>query len=144
MKIKIKKLHPDAIIKEYKTDGAAGFDLCSICEDFYISAGGASSVHTGLSFQIPEGYVMLIFPRSGLAWNNQINLLNCVGVIDSDYRGEVKVLLHNHNNRKNHSFKKGDRIAQGVIVPIIKADFVEVDELNETARGSGGFGSTGV
>lgn len=141
--IKIKKLIPDAKIPEYKSDGASGFDLYA-SEDVVIPTGSTCLVPTGISVEIPEGYEMQIRPRSGLSLNSPIRIANTPGTIDSDYRGEIKVIVWNTDTYCPITIKKHSRIAQGVIVPVIKAKFEEVEDLNITERGSGGFGSTGV
>lgn len=138
MNIKIKKLHPDAQIPTYGTDGAAAFDLYAL-ED--VQGIGFVSVRTGLAFEVPEGHAMIIKPRSGLAFNHRVQAFS--GTIDSDYRGEVKVLLE----KADSSFiyvERGDRIAQAIIIPIPRVTFTEVDELSITERGDGGFGHTGA
>ncbi|MCP1354634.1 dUTP diphosphatase [Aneurinibacillus migulanus] len=173
--VKIKRLHPDAVIPRYATEGAAGFDLVAV-EDIIITPGETKKVPLGLAFEIPEGYVMYVCMRSGIALKTKLRQPNGIGVIDSDYRGEVAMMFDNisqeslsrpvelrnvHNNyltgidnvtertllRYPHGtyiIRKGDRIAQGVIAEAPQAIFVEVDELGETERGDGGFGSTGV
>lgn len=143
MKLKVKKLHPDAIIPKYATAGAAAFDLCAV-NSGRVMPGLNAIVETGLAFEIPEGYVMLVFSRSGHGFNNNVRLSNCVGVIDSDYRGEVKAKLTCDGRCVGIEFKKGDRIAQAVIVPIPQVELEEVDDLSSTERGEGGFGSTGA
>ena len=125
----------------YSTAGSACFDL-QTTEDGIILPGLSESFDTGLSFAIPEGYVMLIYSRSGHGFKHGIRLGNCVGVIDSDYRGEVKVKLHNDGSI-DFVINKGDHIAQAMVLPIEKVAFTVVDELPETVRGTGGFGSTG-
>ena len=157
MQVKVKKLHFDAPMPEYATDGSGCFDLRAYSVDgaFYVPAviehGCPVVCGTGLSFEIPEGHVMLLFGRSGHGFKDGIRLANCVGVIDSDFRGEVKVkLTKDHNWRDTLDsampvrIEQGQRIAQGLILPIPKIEFVEVDELSDTERGEGGFGSTGV
>ena len=141
MKLKIKKLNPEAIIPAYQTKEAAGFDLHSI-EDVVLKPGERKLIGTGLAFEIEYGYEVQIRPRSGLAFKHGITVLNSPGTIDSDYRGEIKILLINHSNEK-FEIKKGDRIAQAVVAPVIQAEIVEVEELSLTERGEGGFGSTG-
>ncbi len=141
MKIAIKKLHPDAHIPAYQSHEAAGFDLHSV-EDHEISPGQRALVKTGLAMALEPGYELQIRPRSGLAFKHGITVLNTPGTVDSDYRGEVMVLLINHGS-ESFMIKKGERIAQGVVQAVIQASFAEVDDLNETARGAGGFGSTG-
>lgn len=139
--VKIKKLHPDAIMPTYGSDGAACFDLNCIggayVDSYYV-------FDTGLAFEIPEGHVMLVFSRSGHGFNNDIRLANCVGVIDHDYRGEVKVKLRCDSLHGGLAVKRGDRIAQAMIIPYPKVGFVWADELSDTDRGAGGFGSTGA
>jgi dUTP pyrophosphatase len=139
--LKVKKLSPLAQIPAYQTDEAAGFDLHSI-EDVVLKPNERKLISTGLAFEIPKGYEIQIRPRSGLAYKSGITVLNSPGTIDSDYRGEIKVLLINHSNEE-FEIKINDRIAQAVIQAVIQADFKEVEELNDTNRGSGGFGSTG-
>lgn len=140
MKIKVKKLHPDAQLPTYGSDGAACFDLSVASFD---NIGINTAVYgTGLSFDIPADHVMLIFSRSGHGFNHDIRLSNCVGVIDSDYRGEVKVKFRGDGSVSPH-FNTCDRIAQAIILPIQQVSFEQVDELSDTARGDGGFGSTG-
>lgn len=142
--LKIKKLHPAAILPTYGSAGAAGADLYALPEGdpIVINPGETVFIHTGLSMAIPEGYVGLNFARSGLAAKRGLAPANKVGVIDSDYRGELMVALHNHGDTPR-TVEPGDRVAQFLIMPVITADFCEVDELDETDRGTGGFGSTG-
>lgn len=144
MELKIKKLHPKAILPTYGSAGAAGADLYALPEGdpITINPGETVFIHTGLSMAIPEGYVGLNFARSGLASKQGLAPANKVGVIDSDYRGELMVALHNHGDIPR-TVEPGDRIAQFLIMPVITARFVEVDALDETQRGEGGFGSTG-
>ena len=141
MVLKIKKLNPKAIIPAYQTEEAAGFDLHSI-EDVIIKPNERKLISTGLAFEIEFGYEVQIRPRSGLAFKEGITVLNSPGTIDSDYRGEIKVLLINLGDR-DFKIKRGDRIAQAVVAPIIQAKIVEVDNLSTTKRGEKGFGSTG-
>ncbi len=141
MKLKIKKLTQEAVIPAYQTELAAGFDLHSI-EDYVLKRGERKLIKTGLAFEIEPGYEVQIRPRSGLAFKHGITVLNTPGTIDADYRGEIMVLLINLGE-EDFEIKKGERIAQAVIVPVIQAEFVEVEELSETKRGKGGFGSTG-
>ena len=142
MRVKIKKLHPDAKIPQYQTLGAAGFDLHAL-EDYKLSAGERVLVKTGLAFELQIGFELQIRPRSGLALKNGISVLNAPGTIDSDYRGEVGVLLINHS-KEDFAIKKGDRIAQGVVARYERVEFEVCEELGESARGAGGFGSSGV
>ena len=146
MEIKIKKLHPGAVIPQYATDGAACFDLCAVEVTYGMTwVDTCKEFHTGLSFEIPSGYAMLIFSRSGHGFKNDARLSNCVGVIDSDYRGEVKVKLTvDRNAGEPLRIKEGDRIAQAMVIPVPRVSFVEAKKLSETVRGAGGFGSTGA
>lgn len=126
----------------YATDGSAGMDICA-AESLILRAGNRAAVATGFAFAIPDGFEIQVRPRSGLALKNGITCLNTPGTIDSDYRGEVKVILANLG-ADDFTIKKGDRIAQIVLAPVQRASMIEVDSLDETARGAGGFGSTGV
>lgn len=137
----LKRLHPEAIVPVYQTPGAAGADVHSV-EDVDIPSGQTRMVRAGFAVEIPEGYEIQVRPRSGLAVKHSVTVLNTPGTIDSDYRGELKVILINHGTQPFHVVK-GDRIAQLVIAQVYQADFDEVAELNETSRGAGGFGSTG-
>jgi dUTP pyrophosphatase len=141
MNVQIKKLVDNAIIPAYQTPHSAGFDLHSI-EDYTIQSGERALIKTGLSLALPEGFELQIRPRSGIAYKHGITVLNTPGTVDSDYRGEVMVLLINHSNDE-FVIQEGERIAQGVINEIIQASFDVVDQLSETSRGAGGFGSTG-
>lgn len=133
-----------AVIPEYKTSGAAGADLCALVDSpITIPSGMFAMVPTGLFFEIPEGYEVQIRPRSGLAANYGVTILNTPGTIDSDYRGEIKVILINLG-AVDFTVNSGDRIAQMVIAPVTQADFKLADNLSETERGAGGFGSTGI
>ena len=126
----------------YETDGAAGMDVVS-AETVTIAPGSRHAVATGFAMAIPTGYEIQVRPRSGLALKHGISVPNTPGTIDSDYRGEVKVLLINHGDAP-FAIERGDRVAQLVIAPVTRASFAEVEELDDTARGTGGFGSTGV
>jgi len=139
--IKFFRLHEAARIPVYKTSGSAGADICS-AEDTLIYPGQIVAVSTGFAVEIPEGFEMQIRPRSGLALNNGIGVLNSPGTIDSDYRGEIKVILHNFGT-KVFDIDKGDRIAQAVVCAIPQVTFIEVSSVSNTERGAGGFGSTG-
>lgn len=163
--VKIKRLHPDAVIPRYATDGAAGFDLVAV-EDVIVAPGETVKVPLGLAFEIPEGYVMYVCMRSGIALKTKLRQPNGIGVIDSDYRGEVAMMFDNiaPNSQDNgyltyvdgsivksvfyehgtHIISKGDRVAQGILAKVPRAEFVEVTELGETERGIGGFGSSGM
>lgn len=140
--LKIKKLHKDAIIPAYQSPQSAGFDLHAI-EDYELQAAQRMLISTGLAFEIESGFEIQVRPRSGLALKNGISVLNTPGTIDSDYRGEIKIILINHSN-ETFFIKKGDRIAQAVINEIYQAVFQEEVDLSDTERGSGGFGSSGV
>ena len=143
VKVLIKKLHTSVQLPSYKTSGASGMDLMAFIEKSIILEPGKSSlVPTGLSVAFPKEYEIQIRPRSGLAAKNNISVLNTPGTIDSDYRGELKIILFNHGN-ENFTINNNDRIAQMVLTPIIKMDLDETNELPETVRGKGGFGSTG-
>jgi dUTP pyrophosphatase len=139
--VKVKILNQDAKLPQYQTEEAAGFDLHSVDEKT-IKAGERDVVKTGLAVALPKGYELQVRPRSGLALKNGITVLNTPGTVDSDYRGELMVILLNTSN-EDFVIKKGDRIAQAVIKEILQADFSVVEELDSTERGSGGFGSTG-
>ena len=133
-----------AIIPEYKTSCAAGADICALLDaPLTIPAGRSVMVPTGLFFEIPEGYEVQIRPRSGLAAKNAVTVLNTPGTIDSDYRGEINVILINLGNSA-FTVNDGDRIAQMLVAPVIQAEFSVADSLSQTGRGKGGFGSTGV
>lgn len=142
MKVNIQKLNDKAIVPKFATEGAAGVDLVTT-EGGTLAPGERKLFGTGLAFEIPVGLELQIRPRSGLAFKHGITVLNTPGTIDSDYRGEVKVLLINHGEQGFTIFE-GDRIAQGVIAEYKKVAFEEADELSDTARGAGGFGHTGV
>lgn len=145
MELKIKKLSPNAILPTYGSAGAAGADLYALPEGdpITINPGETVFIHTGLSMAIPEGYVGLNFARSGLASKRGLAPANKVGVIDSDYRGELMVALHNHGDVPQ-IVEPGDRVAQFLVMPVIQAAFVEAESLDDTERGAGGFGSTGT
>jgi dUTP pyrophosphatase len=166
--VKIKRLHPDAVIPNYAHENDAGFDLVAV-EDVVIGPGETAKVRTGLAFEIPEGYELQIRPRSGISAKTKLRVSNAPGTVDSGFRGEVCVLIDNVSAPPTFStdgifgvdgnqtqvpdkmfaygtylIRRGDRIAQGVIAPVYRAAFEVVDELSETARGGGAFGSTGV
>ena len=143
IKVQIKKLDPKAKIPEYKTEGASGVDIMALLENkITLDPGESKIIPTGLSIAIPDDLEIQIRPRSGLAAKSNVSVLNTPGTIDSDYRGEIKIILINHGNEK-FDIKNGDRIAQMVLVPVLKFKFEEVSKLDDTIRGSGGFGSTG-
>ena len=141
--VRIKRLAhgADLDLPGYATAGAAGMDVVS-AEDLTLAAGARHAVATGLSVAIPPGYEIQVRPRSGLALKHGISVPNSPGTIDSDYRGELKVILINHGSEA-FEIRRGDRIAQLVLAPVTQASWLEVEELDETARGEGGFGSTG-
>ncbi len=143
MIIKVKKLCDAAVLPRRETAGAAGADLRTVIDHpLTIAPGETAMLPTGLSFEIPEGYVGLVFARSSLGSKRGLAPANKVGVIDSDYRGEVKVALHNHSLQPQ-TIESNERVAQFVVVPFLPAVFEEASELSDTARGDGGFGSTG-
>ena len=144
-KVELKVLAKEgAVIPEYKTAGAAGADVCALIEsDLLLKAGSRAIIPTGLFFEIPEGYEIQVRPRSGLAAKNGVTVLNTPGTIDSDYRGELKIILINLGE-VDFTIHRGDRIAQIIFAPVIQAAFLPVQELSLTERGSSGFGSTGV
>lgn len=139
--MKIKRLDERAVIPKRGSASAAGYDIYSI-EDVLLPAGGTKLIKTGLSMEIPENFFGGVFARSGLAVKEGIRPANCVAVIDADYRGELMVPLHN-DSKEERRITAGERIAQLVILPFLPVEFEEVDELSETDRGEGGFGSTG-
>lgn len=143
MKIKLKKLNNNAVIPVYGSDFSAGADLYSAEESAVtVKAGETYLFHTAIAIEIPEGYVGLVYARSGLASKRGLAPANKVGVIDSDYRGEIMVAILNHSD-KEQVVEPHERIAQLVIAPFLKAEFEETNELSDTVRGEGGFGSTG-
>ena len=143
IKVLLKKLDPEVILPSYKTKGTSGMDLMAFLkEPIKILPSTSCLIPTGISLAIPEDVEIQIRPRSGLAAKSNISVLNTPGTIDSDYRGELKIILFNHG-KKDFIVNNNDRVAQMVLMPILKIDFEEVNELPETMRGSGGFGSTG-
>ena len=143
VKVLVKKLHPKVQLPSYKTDGSSGMDLMAFIENsIKIAPNTSALISTGMSISIPNDVEIQIRPRSGLAAKSNISVLNTPGTIDSDYRGEIKVILFNHGSEEFIVNNK-DRIAQMILAPILKVDFEEVDNLPETVRGAGGFGSTG-
>lgn len=143
MILKIMKINKNAIIPNHATAGSAGMDLCAcIDEPIIISARGRAIIPTGIAISIPQSYAAMVYARSGLAIKHGIGLLNSVGVIDSDYRGEIKVGLVNQFD-KDYEIQPNERIAQLIIQPISHPEIIECDTLGDTQRGSGGFGSTG-
>lgn len=168
--VKVKRLHPDAVIPKYARELDAGFDLVAI-EDVIIRPGETAKVRTGLALALPQGYELQIRPRSGISERTKLRVSNAPGTVDAGYRGEVCVLIDNNEQLSAHHtadlklvtgwtmlgergdtmypfgtylIRKGDRIAQGVLAEVPRAVFEEVDELDETERGAGGFGSTGM
>lgn len=143
LKMNFKKLNDNAITPTYGTEFSAGADLYA-CEggEVSIAPGETKLIHTGLSLEIPEGYAGLIYARSGIATKRGLAPANKVGVIDSDYRGEIMVSLYNHSESAQ-TIADGERVAQLVITPFLKVEYNEVTELSDTVRGQGGFGSTG-
>ena len=142
-KVLIKKLDPAVKLPAYKTNGASGMDLMAfIKEPVSVKPKTSSLIPTGLSLAFSEDYEIQIRPRSGLAAKNNISVLNTPGTVDSDYRGEIKVIIYNHGS-ENFIINNGDRIAQMILTPVIKMELEETNNLPETIRGEGGFGSTG-
>ena len=142
MKVKVKRLYDSAILPTYATDGSGCFDIYTMLNGD-TDYNEPHTYSTGLAFEIPEDHVMLVFSRSGHGFKNDVRLSNCVGVIDSDYRGELKVKLTCDKIGWGLEVNAGDRIAQGMIIPVAKVSFEEVSELSDTVRGSNGFGSSG-
>ena len=143
VKVQIKKLDPSVKLPTYKTDGASGMDLMAfIKEPITVKPKTSELIPTGLSVAFSKNYEIQIRPRSGLAAKNNISVLNTPGTIDSDYRGELKVIIYNHGN-ENFIIHNEDRIAQMVLTPVLKIELQETKTLAETIRGKGGFGSTG-
>ena len=143
-KIQIKKLSNDVLIPKYETPGSSGMDIAAYIEqEITINSGDKVLIPTGFSLSIPQGYEVQIRPRSGLAAKKSITVLNTPGTIDADYRGEIKVILINLGKDK-FIVKRGERVAQMVVCPVIQAQLEEVQELPATDRGAGGFGSTGA
>ncbi len=142
-KVLIKKLDPAVELPNYKTDGASGMDLMALLnEPINLKPNSSCLVPTGIAVAFSNDFEIQIRPRSGLAAKNNISVLNTPGTIDSDYRGEIKVILFNHG-KDDFLINNKDRIAQMILTPVIKMDFEETDDLPETVRGEGGFGSTG-
>ncbi len=143
-KVCFKKLDNRATVPTYGSEFSAGADLYAVCDnDIIIEPGKTVLIHTGLAMEIPVGFGGFVFARSGLASKKGLAPANKVGVVDADYRGEIMVALHNHSQIAA-TVSHGERIAQLVIMPFIAAEFIECDELSETVRGEGGFGSTGT
>lgn len=144
LKVNVKKLRDDAVLPKYGSPYAAGADLYACLDgDVIIAPGETKMIHTGIAIELPENTVALVYARSGLASKRGLAPANKVGVVDCDYRGELMVALHNHSS-ESQTVEKGERVAQMVITPYFTAEFAEAQELSETVRGSGGFGSTGT
>ena len=141
MTVAFKRVHPDAILPAYAHEGDAGMDVRSV-EDVVIPRGGRALVHTGLVMALPMGWEAQVRPRSGLALKHGVTVLNTPGTIDAGYRGEVGVILANFGDA-DFAVAKGDKVAQIVVAPVTQAEVVEVDSVDDTERGAGGFGSTG-
>jgi len=143
VKVLVKKLNPKVELPKYKTDGSSGLDLMAFIESpITIIPNASALIPTGISVAVSNDLEIQIRPRSGLAAKSNITVLNTPGTIDSDYRGEIKIILFNHG-KENFIVNNKDRVAQMILAPIVKIEFEEVDELPDTIRGSGGFGSTG-
>lgn len=144
MKVKFIKLKENAIVPAYGTEYSAGADLYALPDgDITVGPGQTVLIHTGIAMQIPEGYGGFIFARSGIATKRGLAPANKVGVVDSDYRGEIMVSLYNHSPQ-TQTIASGERVAQMVIMPYLKAEFTESEALDDTLRATGGFGSTGT
>ena len=143
VKVLVKKLDPKVQLPSYKTEGSSGMDLMAFLENpIKIAPNTSATISTGISVAIPNDFEIQIRPRSGLAAKSNISVLNTPGTVDSDYRGELKIILFNHSS-KEFVVKNKDRVAQIVLMPVLKVDFEEVNDLPNSLRGSGGFGSTG-
>ena len=143
IKVLVKKLNPKAELPKYKTEGSSGMDLMALIDNpITIKPQNSALIPTGLSIAIPEDTEIQVRPRSGLAAKSSVSVLNTPGTIDSDYRGEIKIILFNHG-KEEFTVNNNDRIAQMILTPVFKVKFEEVKELPKTVRGSGGFGSTG-
>ena len=142
LSVQVQRLDPELPLPAYAHPGDAGADLLTTV-DVRLAPGERAIVPTGIAMALPEGYVALVHPRSGLAARHGLSIVNTPGTVDSGYRGEIKVLLVNHDPNEPIELRRGDRIAQLVVQPVERARFVEVDRLPESARGDGGYGSTG-
>ncbi|CAB4696479.1 unannotated protein [freshwater metagenome] len=143
LNVLIKRVDPSVPLPTYAKAGDAGADLVTT-KDFTLAPGERALIPTGISIALPDGYVALVHPRSGLAIKHGVTLVNTPGTIDAGYRGEIACIMINHDPKDPISFSKGDRIAQLVIQKVERANFIEVEDLPGSGRGSGGFGSTGV
>ncbi len=142
-RVQVRRIRTDAIVPRYMTAGAAGMDLCAAIDaPITLAPGQGAAIGTGLAMAIPHGFEGQVRPRSGLAAKFQVTVTNAPGTIDEDFRGEIRVLLINHG-REPFVVNNGERIAQLVIAPVVQAELVEVEALDDTERGAGGFGSTG-
>lgn len=147
MKLKIKRLHPEAQIPQYQTSGAIAFDLHALLRDYTsirVRHDAPIIFDTGIAVEVPEGYGLFVFPRSGLGYKYDVQLANGTGLIDQDYRGSISVKLSCLTTYGGFTVHHGDRIAQAVVMPIVRVEFEEVSELEATERGANGRGSTGV
>jgi len=142
VEVLITRLDPDLPLPRYAKGGDAGADIVSRI-DITLAPGERALVPTGIAIALPDGYVALVHPRSGLAIKHGVTMVNAPGTVDAGYRGELQIILINHDKRESVSFKRGDRIAQLVIQKVERAEFVEVRDLPGSGRGTGGFGSTG-
>lgn len=146
--LKVKRVHPDATMPRYQTAGAACFDLHAVIDDgaskVYVPNDGAVDFRIGLAFEVPDGFVMLVYSRSGHGFKNGVRLANCTGVVDSDFRGELHVKLRNDTPGSVFVVRHGDRVGQALLMPVQQWSLVEVEELSDTARGERGYGSTGA
>lgn len=143
MLVKVKKLSENAKLPTYGSEFSAGADLYAATDDsIVIPSGETAFIGTGIAVEIPSGYVGLVYARSGLACKKGLAPANKVGVIDSDYRGEIKVAIFNHS-KEDKTIEAGERVAQLIVAPFLKCEYEEADELSSTSRGDGGFGSTG-
>ena len=142
VQVLITRLDPDLALPRYAKGGDAGADIVSRI-DFTLAPGERALVPTGIAIALPDGYVALVHPRSGLAIKHGVTMVNAPGTVDAGFRGELQIILINHDKNESVSFKRGDRIAQLVIQKVERAEFVEVQELPGSGRGTGGFGSTG-
>lgn len=144
VKVLVKKLNEFAVIPQYATEGSACFDITALDVKSTSQNENSITYSTGLSFEVPENHVMLVFSRSGHGFKENVRLANCVGVIDSDYRGELFVKLVKDNNSAIIQPSRGERVAQALVLPITQVSFEEVEQLSETVRGENGLGSTGA
>ena len=142
LKVLIKRLDPSVPLPRYAKGGDAGADLVTT-KDFTLAPGERAIIPTGISIALPDGYVALVHPRSGLAIKHGVTMVNAPGTVDAGFRGELQCIMINHDPKESVIFKRGDRIAQLVFQKVERAEFVEVDELPGSGRGTGGFGSTG-